>query len=219
VIIVTITILKYFGNIVKSGVDISWKTLVPMSCFGYLLIGVYMRKSIMFVLIGLIVFAASAAATTVTAEEFRQRGLQPPKQRVESIDFELQDLSGTTRRLSDFKGKVVFLNFWATWCGPCRFEMPSMEKLYQRFKVKGLEIVAVNLQEDRNSVQRFVDEYDLSFPVLLDTTGRIGATYGARSIPTTYIVDREGFVLAGTIGTREWDTEDYFRFFEKLLAE
>ena len=139
----------------------------------------------MFILAGSIVLAASAYATTVTAEEFRQMGLQPPKQRVESIDFELQDLSGTTRRLSDFNGKVVFLNFWATWCGPCRFEMPSMEKLYQRFKARGLEIAAVNLQEDRDSVKHFVEEYELSFPVLLDTTGRIGATYGARSIPTS----------------------------------
>jgi thiol-disulfide isomerase/thioredoxin len=178
-----------------------------------------MIKSLNFVLAGVIVFAASASANTVTAEEFRRMGLQPPKERVESIDFELQDLSGTTRSLSDFKGKVVFLNFWATWCGPCRFEMPSMEKLYRRFKDRGLEIVAVNLQEDRDSVQRFVDEYELSFPVLLDTTGRIGATYGARSIPTTYILDRDGWVLAGTIGTREWDTEEYLRFFERLLAE
>jgi len=178
-----------------------------------------MRKSLIFVLLGMIVFIAAASATSVTAEEFRRMGLQPPKQRLESIDFELPDLSGTTRRLSDYKGKVVFLNFWATWCGPCRFEMPSMEKLYQRFKSSGLEIVAVNLQEDRDSVQRFVDEYDLSFHVLLDTTGRIGATYGARSIPTTYIVGRDGTVLAGTIGTREWDTEEYIRFFEKLLEE
>jgi len=177
-----------------------------------------MRKTLMFFLAGLIVIAAPAAATTVTEEEFRKMGLQPPKQRLESVDFELQDLSGETRSLSDFRGKVVFLNFWATWCGPCRFEMPSMERLYQRFKDAGLEIVAVNLQEDRSSVKRFVDEYDLSFPILLDTTGRVGATYGARSIPTTYIVDREGFVLAGTIGTREWNTEDYFRFFERLLA-
>lgn len=173
----------------------------------------------MFILAGLIVFAASASASPVTAEDFQRMGLQPPKGKLEIIDFELQDLSGTTRRLSDFNGKVVFLNFWATWCGPCRFEMPSMEKLYRRFKASGLEIVAVNLQEDRDSVQRFVDEYELSFPVLLDTTGRIGATYGARSIPTTYIVDRHGFVLAGTIGSREWDTEEYIRFFEKLLAD
>jgi thiol-disulfide isomerase/thioredoxin len=173
----------------------------------------------MIVLAGMLGFAASVTAATVTAEEFRQMGLQPPKEKVEIIDFELEDLSGTGRRLSDFNGKVVFLNFWATWCGPCRFEMPSMEKLYNKYKDSGLEIVAVNLQEDRNSVQGFVDEYGLSFPVLLDKTGRIGATYGARSIPTTYIVGRDGTVLAGTIGTREWDTEEFFRFFEKLLAE
>jgi thiol-disulfide isomerase/thioredoxin len=178
-----------------------------------------MRKSLIFVLVGWIVLAVSASAAPVTAEEIRQIGLQPLKQRLESIDFELQDLSGVKRRLSDYRGKVVFLNFWATWCGPCRFEMPSMEKLYRHYKDKGLEIVAVNLQEDLGSVQSFVEEYDLSFPVFLDTTGRIGATYGARSIPTTYIVDRDGFVLAGTIGTREWDSEEHLRFFEKLLAE
>ena len=134
-------------------------------------------------------------------------------------DFTFPDLDGKMISLSGHKGKVVLVNIWATWCRPCIDEMPSMEKLYQRLNAKGFEILAVNLQEDRSSVKRFVDEYGLSFPVLLDTTGRIGATYGARSIPTTYIVDREGFVIAGTIGTREWDTEDYIRFFEKLLAE
>lgn len=178
-----------------------------------------MRKSLIFIAGGLTLLTLAASATTVTSDELLRIGLQPLKEGTESVDFELEDLTGATRRLSDFRGKVVFLNFWATWCGPCRFEMPSMEKLYQRLKDKGLEIIAVNLQEDSSSVRQFVDEYGLSFPVLLDTTGRIGATYGARSIPTTYIVDREGFVFAGTIGTREWDTEDYLRFFEKLLAD
>ena len=178
-----------------------------------------MRKSLMFILSALTLLTFAASAATVTTDELIRIGLQPLKEGTEIVDFELQDLSGATRRLSDFRGKVVFLNFWATWCGPCRFEMPSMEKLYRRLKDEGLEILAVNLQEDRSSVEQFVDEYGLSFPVLLDTTGRIGATYGARSIPTTYIVDREGFVIAGTIGTREWDTEEYTRFFEKLLAD
>jgi len=173
----------------------------------------------MFVLAALILQTFAASATAVSTDELIRIGLQPLKEGTEIVDFELQDLSGATRRLSDFRGKVVLLNFWATWCGPCRFEMPSMEKLYQRLNAKGFEIVAVNLQEDRSSVERFVDEYGLSFPILLDTTGRIGGTYGARSIPTTYIVDREGFVVAGTVGTREWDTEEYIRFFEKLLAD
>ena len=178
-----------------------------------------MRKSLVFVFAALFLLALASSATAITAEELLQIGLQPIKEGTAIVDFELQDLSGGSRRLSDFKGKVVFLNFWATWCGPCRFEMPSMESLYQRLNGKGLEIVAVNLQEDRKSVQRFVDELGLSFPVLLDTTGRIGATYGARSIPMTYLVDRDGNVIAGTIGTREWNTQDYIHFFEKLLAE
>lgn len=92
-----------------------------------------------------------------------------------------------------------------------------MERLYQRLKGEGLVIVAVNLQEDEKAVQKFVDEHKLTFPILLDRSGRVGATYGARSIPTTYLIDRKGFVVAGTIGTREWDTEEYVRFFERLL--
>jgi thiol-disulfide isomerase/thioredoxin len=178
-----------------------------------------MRKLLILILLFLASLTFSASATTVTTDELIRIGLQPLKEGTAIVDFGLQDLSGETHRLSDFNGKVVFLNFWATWCGPCRFEMPSMEKLYQKLNAKGLEIVAVNLQEDRKTVQRFVDELGVSFPVLLDTTGRIGATYGARSIPTTYIVDREGFVIAGSIGTREWDTDDYIRFFEKLLSD
>lgn len=234
---IRITILKYCERFVKTDADrrgqmtgeaggragrcgrIAGSSLSALGVFTILDREVSMRKSIMFVLAALMLSASAGFAANVTTEEILRIGLQPLKEGTEMVDFELQDLSGSTRRLSDFKGKVVFLNFWATWCGPCRFEMPSMERLYRSLKSKGLEIVAVNLQEDRKSVQRFVDEYGLSFPVLLDTTGRIGAAYGARSIPTTYVVDRDGFVIAGTIGTREWDTEEYIRFFEKLLAE
>jgi len=176
-----------------------------------------MRKLLIFLFAGIAISAVCAAP--VSTEELMSIGLQPLEQGTEIVDFELLDLSGATRSLSDFRGKVVFLNFWATWCGPCRFEMPSMEILYQELNSSGLEIVAVNLQEDRESVQSFVDEYGLSFSVLLDTTGRVGATYGARSIPTTYIVDRDGFVIAGTIGTREWDAQEYIRFFERLLSD
>lgn len=176
-----------------------------------------MRKAIIFIMALAVLLPLASFAASVTAEELRSVGLQPLKEGTEMVDFQLQDLSGTSRKLSDYKGKVVFLNFWATWCGPCRFEMPSMERLYKKLKAKGFEIIAVNLQENRKDVQPFVDELGLTFPVLLDTTGRIGSTYGARSIPTTYIIDRNGLVIAGTIGTREWDGEEYIRFFEKLL--
>lgn len=178
-----------------------------------------MRNTVIF---GLALLALSAAAVPgpalpLSAEEIRAAGLQPLREQTGIVDFELQDLAGVSRKLSDFEGKVVFLNFWATWCGPCRIEMPSMERLYRRLKARGFEIVAVNLQEDRKTVQGFVQEMGLSFPVLLDESGRVGAAYGARSIPTTYIVDRRGIVVAGTIGTREWDSEEYVRFFTRML--
>ena len=134
------------------------------------------------------------------------------------VDFELDDLSGQTVKLSSFTGKVVFLNFWATWCPPCRAEMPSMQKLHEALGSEGLEIIAVDLQEDQRSVQRFVDEYGLTFTVLLDKTGKAGFEYGAQSIPTSYIISRDGHVLGGAVGSRDWATTEYLDFFRDLLA-
>jgi peroxiredoxin len=157
------------------------------------------------------------AAEKLTAEDFKAVGLAPLKEGTASIDFTLSDLGGKKVSLSSFKGKVVFLNFWATWCPPCRAEMPSMERLYQKLKDKGLVILAVDLQEDAKSVRKFVSEHKLTFPVLLDSDGKVGGTYGARSIPTSYIVGRNGNVLGGTIGGREWDTPEMISFFTRLL--
>jgi peroxiredoxin len=135
------------------------------------------------------------------------------------IDFELEGLDGRMVKLSSFKGKVIFLNFWATWCPPCREEMPSMQELYSRLKDRGLEIVAVDLQEDAEAVRSFFDEHGLTFTALLDKSGRIGSTYGARSIPTTYIIDRGGNVVAGAIGARDWASPEMIEFFELMLSE
>jgi peroxiredoxin len=161
----------------------------------------------------------SLTAVELSQSDIRAVGLQPLKEGTEIIDFELELLSGGNKKLSDYRGQVVFLNFWATWCGPCRFEMPSMQELYTRFKDDGFVIVAVNLQEDKRTVQKFIDSLGLTFPVLLDKSGSVGATYGARSIPTSYIVDRNGYVIAGTIGTREWNTPEYIDFFQRLLEQ
>jgi peroxiredoxin len=160
---------------------------------------------------------AAFAAGEVTAEEYKALGLAALKEGTRSIDFTLSDLSGKKVSLSSFKGKLVFLNFWATWCPPCRGEMPSMERLYQKLKGQGLAILAVDLQEDAKSVQKFVAEHKLTFPILLDTDGKVGATYGARSIPTTYIIGRDGSALGGTIGGREWDSPEMIAFFTRLL--
>ena len=177
-----------------------------------------MRKTLIFILAALLLPSLLPAAERITAKDYEAIGLQALKEGTRSIDFELLDLSGKKVSLSSFKGQVVLLNFWATWCPPCRAEMPSMERLYRKFKDKGLVILAVNLHEQAKAVRRFVAAQKLSFPVLLDSDGRVGAIYGAQSIPLSYLVGRDGNVLAGTIGGREWDSREYLAFFTRLLA-
>ncbi len=144
-------------------------------------------------------------------------GIAVTKDKTESIDFELEDMNGKLRKLSSYRGKMVFLNFWATWCGPCRIEMPSMQRVYDELKDEGFVIVAVDLQENRKVVKKFVDQYKLTFPVLLDKKGKVGAIYGARNIPTTYLIDRDGYIIARQIGAREWDTREIQSIFREIL--
>ena len=144
-------------------------------------------------------------------------GLQIFQKDVAAPDFELESLGGVKTSLRTFRGSVVFLNFWATWCPPCRAEMPAMQKLYDRFKPDGLIVLAVDLQEGKDKVGKFMKKYNLNFPVVLDVSGRVAQEYGIRSIPTTYIVDREGYVLAGAFGGREWDSVESFEYFARIL--
>ncbi|HOJ98857.1 MAG TPA: TlpA disulfide reductase family protein [Termitinemataceae bacterium] len=118
--------------------------------------------------------------------------------------FTVQDLQGKPFSLEQFKGSFVLLNFWATWCPPCRQEMPSMETLYTQLKNKGLVIVAISVGEDPKTVSQFLVTNPHSFPIALDPSGRAGAIFAGRGIPTTYILDPQGRALGGTIGGRDW---------------
>ncbi len=146
-------------------------------------------------------------------------GIAVAKEKFESVDFELEDVNGNFKKLSSYRGKLVFLNFWATWCGPCRYEMPSMQRIYHELKSEGFEIVAVNLREGKKMVKEFLDQYKLTFPVLLDKDGRVGAIYGARSIPTTYLIDRDGSIIGRAIGAREWDTREIKIALKEILEK
>ena len=159
------------------------------------------------------------AAVSLAADELRAAGLSKARDGTKFMDFELESLDGGWVRLSTLKGFVVFLNFWATWCPPCRQEMPSMERLESRYSSRGVRIVAVDLQESRRDVEAFVKELGLSFQVLLDPLGEVGATYGVRGLPTTYIISRDGFVVAGRVGGQEWDTPAVTAVLDKLLGK
>jgi peroxiredoxin/Cu/Ag efflux protein CusF len=120
-------------------------------------------------------------------------------------DFTLLTLSGAPIRLSDLRGKVVLLNFWVTWCGSCRAEMPTVDALYRRYKDRGLEVLAVNLDAATTSkVQAFVGELGVTFRVGLDPSSSIARTYRVAGLPTTYLIDRAGNVVVQEIGARDW---------------
>jgi peroxiredoxin len=136
----------------------------------------------------------------------------------EAPDFHLRDLRGNPVSLSQFRGKVVLLNFWATWCGPCRIEMPAMEHLYQAIPRKDFEILAVSTDSQGAAVTRpFQREMGLTFPILHDPDMRIGLTYGARTLPLTFMVDRQGVIRKKIFGARDWDSPEAHELIRMLM--
>ena len=111
-----------------------------------------------------------------------------------ALDFSLKDLKGKNYKLSDFKGKVILLNFWATWCPPCRYEMPLLDKLYKEYKKMGFEVVAVSLDSNPNNVTEYLKNNSVSFTILSDKEGKVGYTYQIVAIPTSFLIDRN-FVI------------------------
>lgn len=123
-------------------------------------------------------------------------------------DFELKTLSGGTSKLSDYKGKKVMLNFWATWCPPCKAEMPAMQKFYEANK-DNVEILAVNM-DTQNDVAGFIKEKGITFPILLDEKNEVNQNYQILSIPTTFFIDEQGIITHKFIGSmKEEDMEKY----------
>jgi peroxiredoxin len=133
------------------------------------------------------------------------------------VEILLKDVFGNTVSLSDFRGKVVFLNFWATWCPPCVIEMPSMQKLHRRFKDKNFVMVAINSQETDAQVKSFLDKSKLSFTALLDSSGEVGTGFDVYALPTTFVLDKEGRIIGRALGPRDWDSQASVALFDYLI--
>ena len=140
-------------------------------------------------------------------------------EKVKAQNFALKDLNGNEGHLEDYRGKVIFLNFWATWCSACLVEMPSMEKLYSEFKNKGFIILAVDMQEDIEKVRKFKEKFKLSFPILLDAEGVVVSHNGVNAIPATFLIDRAGYLHAAALGARDWASGDAFLLIKHLLDQ
>lgn len=132
------------------------------------------------------------------------------------VEITLKDINNKDVSLSDFRGKIVFLNFWTTWCPTCRIEMPSMERLNKKLKDRDFAMVTVNLQESAPRVKNFFKRFKLTFTALLDTTGEVGAMFSVYQIPTTYILDKTGHIIGKAVGPREWDRKKPIALFEHL---
>ena len=134
-------------------------------------------------------------------------------------DFSLMDLSGKRAGLAEFRGQYVLLNFWATWCPPCLEEMPSLDVLYQRYRHRGFAVLAVSSdQEGARVVQGFIEKLGVSFPSLLDPDGRVSSAYGAKNLPLSFLLDRQGNVIAAAQGARDWASPEALSTLEEIIA-
>lgn len=166
----------------------------------------------------LLLLVSAAGAAELPPLGHKMNLVSPP---AVAPDFTLPDMDGEDHTLSGFRGKVVMLNFWATWCPPCRREMPSMQRLYEKYRERGLMVVAVNQFEDPDLVFEFTGRLSLdpTFPILFDRESRIAEQFKVKGLPTTYLLDKQGRIHYRAIGGREFDHPEVEALIEGLLDQ
>ena len=165
----------------------------------------------------MLVWAVSAQAGS-RPDPMADFGVITPKVRMAAPAFSLPDLAGGRASLADYRGKVVMLHFWATWCLPCRAEVPKLHRLWNHFRSRGLEVVCVNVDRGGpEGVQAFMRETDAHFSTLLDPGGRVRSLYEVRGLPTTYLIGRDGRITGRIIGERDWTGEKAGAMIDALL--
>ena len=143
--------------------------------------------------------------------------INPPSIWIEAHDFKGELYDGSIINLKDYHHRFVLLNFWATWCIPCLKEMPDLEKAYQKMGPKKLIVLAVGMGEDKNSISKFAEEHDFTFPMIADSTLEIARLYGVENIPITYLINPEGVIIGRALGIRDWASPDFFEFIDSKL--
>ncbi len=178
------------------------------------------RQGIAGVLIAIVTILGAPEASRAEAADLLAKlnlsgyppGTKPP-------DFNGRTTDGRTVSLASLRGKAILLNFWATWCGECRPEMPLFEQLHREFAAQGLSVVGINAREGSLAIQRYAKELGLTFPLVLDPKGEINASYGVIGLPTTFLIGRNGQAVALAIGPREWGDTSARALIQALLAE
>lgn len=147
----------------------------------------------------------SLFAVTSAQAELSNEGLNPMAGTPMVPDFALKNLDGEIQRLSDLRGKVVIVNFWATWCPPCRAEMPSMQRAWEELRENDVVMLAVHVGGNEDKIWSFVGDYELDFPVLIDPKSEVADAWPMKGLPSTFVVDPDGRIAYRAIGGREWD--------------
>lgn len=171
--------------------------------------------STIFLITGLGVFCL----ILLSKADLHASGMEYPEENFFAPSFELPSLEGRKIKLADFRGKIIFINFWATWCIPCKTEMASMEKLYQRFKGTDFKMLAISVDKDISAIKPYLEKYNLTFPVLLDPENLVKKKYKTVGLPETYLVDKRGLILHKAIGPRDWFTKTIIEVFEQLVSD
>jgi peroxiredoxin len=151
----------------------------------------------------ILVLVAGAAWIILSADGNVSNTVMPaPQAGFSAPDFTLKTASGETYTLSDLQGQAVLVNIWATWCPPCRAEMPAIQAMYDEYKEQGLVVLAINstVQDNPLDIAPFVQQYSLTFPILLDETGEVSRAYQVRSLPSSYFINRQGIITEVVIG-------------------
>ena len=157
--------------------------------------------------------------TEAWADPYAEMAVSRPATLEAAPSFMLTDLSGAKISLASLTGKAVLLNFWATWCIPCRKEMPGMERVWQRYRDHGLEVVAVSVDEGgEKRIAKFIQRLNLSYPILLDPQSSVADRYGVGGLPSSFLIDSEGRLIGRLEGSREWDSPEAVDLLEQLLG-
>ena len=175
------------------------------------------RKILLLGSILTIAFSSTLSAHDPALHGFKLTTFDPP---FPAPAFDLGKLEGGQSTLDTYKGKYVLLNFWATWCPPCLEEMPTMEAAYQKFQDRGFTVVAISSDEEgEEAINPFIEKLGVTFPILLDPDKAVSSVYGALNLPLSFILDRDGMVIAGSVGERDWASEEALSVLDELIVE
>lgn len=154
----------------------------------------------------------------VSAHVWAEGLMEPINGKPRAASFSLEDTNGNQVNLKDYKGKFVLLNFWATWCAPCRKEMPAMSNLHDEFKGESLEVVGVHVGPSLAGVKKFLEAVPVNFTILIDKDMSL-ANWGVQGLPTTFLINPDGKLVYKAIGEREWDSSDMISFLHDMVSK